>query len=154
MYNDDQNNPLADDSRNQNSGLGKGLESLIPSQNSAPSSLPSEPVSAPTTPYVPPAIEEAEPPDEKKDWAWEAAKKNQEKLEASRMADAIFHVEVDKVFPNPDQPRRNFNVELLKELAASIREFGLLQPIVVSKIEHEVAGGDPAGEQTVRRGRR
>src|SRR3989344_5892332 len=38
--------------------------------------------------------------------------------------DAIFHIEVDKIKPNPYQPRKNFDEESLKELAASIREFG------------------------------
>ena len=50
---------------------------------------------------------------------------------------AIFHIEVDKIKPNPHQPRRNFDETALKELAASIQEFGILQPLVVSKIEKE-----------------
>jgi len=59
-----------------------------------------------------------------------------------RKADeAIYYIEVSKVRPNPDQPRREFNEESLRELAASIREFGLLQPIIVSKIEKEVENG-------------
>ncbi len=37
--------------------------------------------------------------------------------------------------PNPQQPRRNFDEDSLAELAHSIREFGLLQPIVVREIE-------------------
>lgn len=55
--------------------------------------------------------------------------------------EAIYYIEVSKVRPNPDQPRKEFNEESLRELAASIREFGLLQPIVVSKIEKEVENG-------------
>ncbi|MFH1346846.1 MAG: ParB/RepB/Spo0J family partition protein [Spirochaetota bacterium] len=51
--------------------------------------------------------------------------------------DAIFHIEVEKIKSNPLQPRKEFNQESLKELAASIREFGILQPIVISKIEIE-----------------
>ncbi len=51
--------------------------------------------------------------------------------------DAIFHIEVDKIHPNPQQPRRHFDEQALKELAASIQEFGILQPLVVSKIEKE-----------------
>ena len=38
--------------------------------------------------------------------------------------DAIFHIEVEKVKPNPQQPRRHFNEEGIRELAVSIREFG------------------------------
>lgn len=53
----------------------------------------------------------------------------------------IFHIEVEKIKPNPLQPRRDFNPESLKELADSIREFGILQPLVVSKIEKETPTG-------------
>lgn len=38
---------------------------------------------------------------------------------------------VEKIRPNPDQPRRTFNREALDELAASIREKGIIQPIIV-----------------------
>src|SRR5258708_4966581 len=54
---------------------------------------------------------------------------------------SIFHIEVDKVSPNPGQPRRNFNEVALQDLARSIREFGFLQPLVVSKIEKETPTG-------------
>lgn len=53
----------------------------------------------------------------------------------------IFHVEIEKIKPNPHQPRRDFDEESLKELAVSIREFGILQPLVVSKIEKETDFG-------------
>lgn len=55
--------------------------------------------------------------------------------------EAIFLIEIEKIKPNPHQPRRNFDEESLKELAASIREFGILQPLIVSKIEKEVESG-------------
>lgn len=55
--------------------------------------------------------------------------------------ESIFHIELEKIKPNPDQPRRNFNEEALRELANSIREFGFLQPLVVSKVEKETATG-------------
>ncbi|MCC5839035.1 MAG: ParB/RepB/Spo0J family partition protein [Opitutales bacterium] len=42
---------------------------------------------------------------------------------------------VEKVFPNPHQPRREFADESLKELAESIRAEGLLQPIVVRPVK-------------------
>lgn len=42
-------------------------------------------------------------------------------------------VPVEKIFPNPDQPRRAFNEEALQELAASIAEKGIIQPIIVRK---------------------
>ena len=49
--------------------------------------------------------------------------------------DPIFSIEVDKIKPNPFQPRRDFDEEALRELAGSIREYGVLHPLVVSKIE-------------------
>lgn len=62
---------------------------------------------------------------------------------------AIFHIEVDKISPNPHQPRRDFNEESLKELAESIREFGLLHPLVVSKIERETESGTEVEYQLI-----
>ncbi len=59
----------------------------------------------------------------------------------SAETNAIFHIEIEKITPNPHQPRRDFNEESLRELAASIREFGVLQPIIVSKIEKEIDTG-------------
>ncbi len=53
----------------------------------------------------------------------------------------VFLIEVEKISPNPQQPRRDFDETALKELAASIREFGILQPIVVTKIEQETEAG-------------
>jgi len=47
----------------------------------------------------------------------------------------IFHIEVDKIKPNPYQPRKNFEPDALNELASSIREYGVLHPLVVTKIE-------------------
>lgn len=43
----------------------------------------------------------------------------------------LRHVPVELVFPNPNNPRRNFKDDELEELARSVREKGLLQPIVV-----------------------
>ena len=42
-----------------------------------------------------------------------------------------FFVPVEQVRPNPDQPRRAFNKEALDELAASISEKGVIQPLIV-----------------------
>ena len=45
------------------------------------------------------------------------------------------HVSIDLVDPNPDQPRSAFDEESLSSLAASIREVGVLQPLVVRSAE-------------------
>ena len=42
-------------------------------------------------------------------------------------------VETDKLSVDPLQPRKNFSEEGLKELAQSIKQYGLLQPILVRK---------------------
>lgn len=61
----------------------------------------------------------------------------------------VFLIEVDKIKPNPQQPRKVFDEEALKELASSIREFGLIQPIVVSKIEKETETGTAVEYQLI-----
>lgn len=63
--------------------------------------------------------------------------------------DAVFHLEVEKIKPNPYQPRKDFNEESLKDLAASIREFGILQPLIVSKIEKETETGTAVEYQLI-----
>lgn len=55
--------------------------------------------------------------------------------------DAIFYIEVDKIKTNPSQPRTNFNGKDLEDLAQSILRHGILQPLVVSKIEKDVESG-------------
>ena len=54
-----------------------------------------------------------------------------------RRALGISEIELDKIIPNEYQPRKVFDDEKLKELAASIREQGVIQPIIV----HRSAGG-------------
>jgi ParB family chromosome partitioning protein len=47
--------------------------------------------------------------------------------------DAILEISLKEIRPNPFQPRKNFDEESLQELADSIKNDGLLQPIVVSE---------------------
>lgn len=49
--------------------------------------------------------------------------------------DSVFWVEIEKIVPNPYQPRREFNEQKLKELSESIRMYGVLQPLVVTRKE-------------------
>ena len=53
----------------------------------------------------------------------------------------VFYVEVNKIRPNPDQPRHDFDDEGIDELAKSIRKYGVLQPLLVSKMEEQSARG-------------
>jgi ParB family chromosome partitioning protein len=50
---------------------------------------------------------------------------------------SISEVELSKITPNPDQPRRNFDEEALQELSASIMSIGLVQPITLRKLNDE-----------------
>jgi len=49
----------------------------------------------------------------------------------------IFYIEIEKIKSNPYQPRKNFDQDGLDALADSVREFGILQPLLVSRIEKE-----------------
>lgn len=53
-------------------------------------------------------------------------------------------VPVEEVFPNPEQPRRAFDATRLAELAASIKEKGVLQPILVQRVPggYELVAGE------------
>lgn len=44
---------------------------------------------------------------------------------------AISEIDIARIVPNPDQPRRSFSEESLDELAASIRELGIVQPLTL-----------------------
>ncbi len=56
-------------------------------------------------------------------------------------SNSIFWIEVEKVVPNPFQPRREFDPHKLQELADSIRMYGVLQPLVVTRREIMREGG-------------
>jgi len=49
----------------------------------------------------------------------------------------IFYIEIEKVKSNPYQPRKNFDQDGIKALADSIKEHGILQPMLVSRVEKE-----------------
>ena len=55
--------------------------------------------------------------------------------------DSVFWIDVERIVPNPYQPRKDFSEEGLKSLAESIRQYGVLQPLVVSRSEVEKPDG-------------
>ena len=57
-------------------------------------------------------------------------------------SNSIFWIDTDKIKPNPFQPRRDFDEARLQDLADSIKQYGVLQPLVVSRVELEKEGGD------------
>ncbi|MEU5858680.1 ParB/RepB/Spo0J family partition protein [Nocardiopsis dassonvillei] len=94
----------------QRRGLGKGLGALIPQGPAAP---------APVT-----VSEEETQPVEPR-------------VEALPDGTYLEEVELSSIIPNPRQPRKYFDDQALEELRDSISEVGLLQPIVVRKLEGE-----------------
>ncbi len=55
--------------------------------------------------------------------------------ESAFFSNAIFFIEVEKIKPNPFQPRREFDQAKLQDLADSIKMYGILQPLVVTRKE-------------------
>src|SRR3989338_1466646 len=54
--------------------------------------------------------------------------------------DSVYWVEVERIKPNPFQPRKNFDEAALASLAESIRSYGVLQPLTVTRKEIERPG--------------
>jgi ParB family chromosome partitioning protein len=72
-----------------------------------------------------------------------------ENYEIPMLSGPIFHIEIDKIVINPYQPRKEFDQQALKELSLSIREFGILQPLVVTKQEEETDFGTKVTYQLI-----
>jgi ParB family chromosome partitioning protein len=94
----------------QNYGLGRGLSSLIPKKNYSASS--GDSVAAPPRPVM----------DERK-----------EEVPASNNGKNIIEVDINLISPNPHQPRTNFDEGKLEELSLSIKEHGIIQPLIVTQ---------------------
>lgn len=74
---------------------------------------------------------------------------------AGPVLDAVYReVPVAAIVPNPRQPRQVFDDEALAELAHSIKEFGLLQPIVIRELPAEPAGDHPGAHYELIMGER
>jgi ParB family transcriptional regulator, chromosome partitioning protein len=108
----------------QRRGLGKGLGALIPEAPRTGSATLGGAV--PGSPVTVDVIRSEQPADT----PYEAADTG-----LRQVAGAYFEeVAVGSITPNPRQPRQTFDEEALEELAASITEVGLLQPVVVRKL--------------------
>ena len=99
-------------------GLGKGIDSLIPDTGSSKGKVNSE-----KKPVVKEVIKEVI---------------KEVKVPADTM------MKISDIEPNREQPRKNFDKEALEELADSIRQFGIIQPIVVQKKDdyYEIIAGE------------
>ena len=56
-----------------------------------------------------------------------------EKKKTLFQSNRIYQIPIDRIVPNPRQPRRHFDSQAMKELSESIRQHGMLQPISVQK---------------------
>jgi ParB family chromosome partitioning protein len=57
---------------------------------------------------------------------------------------AINEIPVDQISPNPEQPRTNFDTDSLEELASSIRELGIIQPLTLRSTDsgYQIISGE------------
>ena len=92
-------------------GLGKGLDSLIPDNNSMKSVT---------------------------------SEKTVESKEDAAAKSGVQVMKINEVEPNRDQPRKNFDEDALLELSDSIKQFGVLQPLLVRKRKdyYEIIAGE------------
>ena len=66
----------------------------------------------------------------------EAEKETSNEVTTTQAAgSAEFEVDVEKLLPNPHQPRTEFDKDALQELADSIKEHGVIQPVLVEKAD-------------------
>lgn len=63
----------------------------------------------------------------------EEQKNNETKDNVQPIQDGVVEVDIKLVDPNKNQPRKTFNAESLKEMADSIRQHGIIQPLVVNE---------------------
>ncbi|MDP3764410.1 MAG: ParB/RepB/Spo0J family partition protein [bacterium] len=95
--------------------LGRGLESLIPQKKNG---------------------EEVSSPKEQTNFSVPA-----KSVVTTARQESVFYIELEKIKPNPYQPRKEFNETELNSLADSMKQYGMLQPLLVSKVELAVSSG-------------
>ena len=56
----------------------------------------------------------------------------------------LLEIEISEIIPNEDQPRKNFDEDELKDLANSIKKYGIIQPLLLKKIKdkYEIIAGE------------
>ena len=66
---------------------------------------------------------------------------SQQQLDSSEI---IHKIKISEIEPNKNQPRRTFNSESIEELSESIKRYGVIQPIIVTKKNnyYELIAGD------------
>lgn len=67
--------------------------------------------------------------------------RNTAKVVSASKEENVYNVEISHIRPNANQPRRDFDLEALAELAASIKKYGILQPLVVTRVATDTDRG-------------
>ena len=122
-----------------------GVVERVPGASSAPrpasTQSPAAVKTAPATASTKPAANMVAPASSTSRAATNAAANAAEAIDGEPMT---IEVAIDQVKPNPNQPRMHFNKEELEELSSSIQKDGLLQPIVVRKVDdtYEIIAGE------------
>ncbi|MDQ7876939.1 ParB/RepB/Spo0J family partition protein [Microbacterium sp. QXD-8] len=112
-------------------GLGRGIGALIPTNEQADD--------RPADVFFPRAVAVDEAP------AVESVSADTEETLVEVPGARLAHINPHDIVPNPRQPRTNFDHEHFAELVHSVREFGVLQPVVVrsnDKGEYELIMGE------------
>lgn len=113
-------------------GLGRGLAALIPSGPPVEGGPTNIPARGPVTEPPAPATESAGAGGAAAEHETDAVSRET----AERDPGAVYReIPLASITPNPRQPRQVFDEDALGELEHSIREFGLMQPIVVREVE-------------------
>jgi ParB family chromosome partitioning protein len=108
-------------------GLGRGLDALF---GSSPATPPVQEAAAPAAPEAAPTIPEREPAHEV---PAEAPVSPAARPAPSPRRGGPELLDIDLIAPNPEQPRTHFEPEQLRELAESIKEHGIIQPLIVTR---------------------
>ena len=77
--------------------------------------------------------------------AKDTKKENTKQLEINPSEKNLFFIPIEKIVRDPEQPRKIFNDENIKELALSIKKHGLIQPIIIRKYgvdEYRIVAGE------------
>lgn len=112
---------------------GKGLEALIPQKKTAVEKTAQKPAAKKTAdkPIEKKTAELFGQTTEEKAADRQTAEKGRSSRAASDKPD--MELRITEIIPNTEQPRKNFDEELIDELADSIRQYGVLQPLLVQK---------------------
>lgn len=114
----------------QNYGLGRGLSSLIPRKSHS---------------------------DESKNKSFSQGNAQTEEIKNTGFSfkgKSIIEIDINQIVPNPHQPRLHFNEEKLNELSSSVKEHGVIQPLIVTQdgAKFELVAGERRFEAAKRAG--